>query len=208
NREQFIALLEGFHAADGNHGNYNKLFDVPSQIFNTNKKLLDLLQAIGSCRGLTLSISSYKQRQRYKRLYKLSISNKVFHKATNVVPKLVRKEESTWCVTVPKGNIVTRRNGKVTIMGNCLTTGFDFPELECIILIRPTRSVALLYQMIGRGLRTAPGKKSCKVIDYSGSILEIGRIETFELVKDDDNKWNLQTETGLWHNKILYSHSI
>ncbi len=59
------------------------------------------------------------------------------------------------------------RSGEVSCLCNCqlLTEGFDEPSINGIILARPTRSRALFTQMIGRGLRTSPGKKNCKIID-------------------------------------------
>lgn len=87
-----------------------------------------------------------------------------------------------------------------------LTTGFDFPELDCIVMLRPTRSVGLYYQMLGRGVRSAPGKTGCLVIDLTSNVKEMGRIETIRLEKQDN--WELLTETGSWHKKRLYSFEI
>lgn len=39
-----------------------------------------------------------------------------------------------------------------------LTTGFDAPHVDLIAILRPTESVSLYQQIVGRGLRTAPGK--------------------------------------------------
>lgn len=51
-----------------------------------------------------------------------------------------------------------------------LTTGFDAPNINVIALLRPTESKTLLQQMIGRGLRTAPLKEKCYVLDYAENI--------------------------------------
>ena len=48
---------------------------------------------------------------------------------------------------------------------NILTEGFDAPETDCVIMFRPTQSRSLFAQMIGRGLRTAPGKTDCLILD-------------------------------------------
>lgn len=87
-----------------------------------------------------------------------------------------------------------------------LTTGFDHPELDCIVLLRPTRSIGLYYQMLGRGVRKAEGKTHCKVIDLSGTVKELGRIETIKLIKRE--KWELESEKGSWHNKPMYSFLV
>jgi superfamily II DNA or RNA helicase len=47
-----------------------------------------------------------------------------------------------------------------------LTEGFDSPETACVALVRPTRSRALLTQMIGRGTRLAEGKRTCLVLSF------------------------------------------
>ena len=51
---------------------------------------------------------------------------------------------------------------------NCIvfTEGFDEPSLDAILVARPTRSLVLYCQMIGRGLRPYPGKKNCLFIDF------------------------------------------
>lgn len=101
------------------------------------------------------------------------------------------------------------KNGDIKVVFNVgvLTTGFDHPELDCIVLLRPTRSIALYYQMLGRGVRKAPGKDHCKVIDLTSTVKNLGRIETIKLEKVD-NKWELVSETGSWHNKELYSYKV
>lgn len=60
------------------------------------------------------------------------------------------------------------RTGELEVVCNCAlwTEGFDAPETSCIALARPTRSRALLTQMVGRGTRLAPGKASCLVLDF------------------------------------------
>ena len=61
------------------------------------------------------------------------------------------------------------RAGKVRVLFNVmlLTEGFDLPEIDCILIARPTKSSLLLTQMIGRGTRRAEGKKDCMVIDVA-----------------------------------------
>ncbi|QDE31666.1 DEAD/DEAH box helicase [Shewanella polaris] len=50
-----------------------------------------------------------------------------------------------------------------------LTTGFDAPHVDLIAILRPTASVSLFQQMIGRGLRLAANKTDCLVIDYAAN---------------------------------------
>ncbi|MCH1930513.1 DEAD/DEAH box helicase [Shewanella sp. A25] len=50
-----------------------------------------------------------------------------------------------------------------------LTTGFDAPHVDLIAILRPTASVSLFQQMIGRGLRICEGKTDCLIIDYAAN---------------------------------------
>jgi DNA repair protein RadD len=108
-----------------------------------------------------------------------------------------------------EGLILAFREGRVQTVFNVgvLTTGFDFPELDGIVLIRPTKSIGLYYQMAGRGVRKVEGKKSCKIIDLSGTVKRLGRIETIKMVKRE--MWELESETcSNWHNRTLYSYKV
>src|SRR2546426_2422083 len=60
--------------------------------------------------------------------------------------------------------------GETRVVANCavLTEGFDEPSVDCIIIARPTQSVPLYQQMLGRGTRTYPGKTDCLVLDVVG----------------------------------------
>lgn len=61
-------------------------------------------------------------------------------------------------------------SGKITHMVNCmvLTEGFDEPSVDCIIMARPTQSKSLYIQCVGRGLRIAPNKDRCTIVDMVG----------------------------------------
>lgn len=79
------------------------------------------------------------------------------------------------------------------------TTGFDMPILDCIVLARPTMSLALYYQMIGRGVRTDPAKstKTLKVYDLVGVVESLGRVESIRVSKDESGwKDMVQSEVG------------
>lgn len=68
------------------------------------------------------------------------------------------------------------RSGKIKVLTNCaiLSKGFDAPDVSCIVLARPTKSLMLHIQMIGRGLRKAEGKADCLVLDHAGNVLRNG----------------------------------
>lgn len=61
------------------------------------------------------------------------------------------------------------------------TTGFDKPDLECVLLVRSTMSLALYYQMVGRAMRPHPGKESAWIVDLGGNIKFFGKIETMQI---------------------------
>ena len=63
------------------------------------------------------------------------------------------------------------RQGKTKIVSNCmiLTEGWDLPALECAIIARPTASLNLHIQCIGRVMRACPGKDGALVLDHTGN---------------------------------------
>jgi DNA repair protein RadD len=62
------------------------------------------------------------------------------------------------------------KNKKIKFLVNVsvLTTGFDAPHVDVIAILRPTESVSLYQQIVGRGLRLSPGKNDCLILDYTG----------------------------------------
>ena len=62
------------------------------------------------------------------------------------------------------------RAGELQVVCNCtlLTEGFDFPAIAALVFARPTRSPSLYLQMLGRGMRLAPGKQNCLVFELVG----------------------------------------
>ncbi|KAH8681430.1 P-loop containing nucleoside triphosphate hydrolase protein [Xylariales sp. PMI_506] len=71
------------------------------------------------------------------------------------------------------------KNREFPVLVNCgvFTEGTDIPNIDCILLARPTRSRNLLIQMIGRGMRLYPGKINCHIIDMVAS-LQTGVVTT------------------------------
>ncbi|KAJ1969313.1 DEAD DEAH box helicase [Dispira parvispora] len=64
------------------------------------------------------------------------------------------------------------REHQFSVLVNCaiLTEGTDIPNIDCVVMARPTRSSVLYQQMVGRGLRLSPGKSECLVIDFVDSL--------------------------------------
>lgn len=59
---------------------------------------------------------------------------------------------------------------KYLVNVSVLTTGFDAPHVDMIAILRPTESVGLLQQIIGRGLRVDEGKDTCLILDYAENL--------------------------------------
>lgn len=68
-----------------------------------------------------------------------------------------------------------------------LTTGFDAPHVDVIAILRPTQSVSLFQQIVGRGLRLAENKKDCLVIDYAGNGFDLFYPEVGEKKPSSDS---------------------
>jgi DNA repair protein RadD len=75
-------------------------------------------------------------------------------------------------------------DGSIRYVTNCdmLTTGFNARHIDCIIMLRPTMSTGLYYQMCGRGLRKHESKTDCLILDYAGNILQHGPLDKIEVV--------------------------
>jgi DNA repair protein RadD len=93
---------------------------------------------------------------------------------------------------------------KTVINVGVLTTGFDFPELDGIVVAKATRSLSLWYQIIGRGQRIAPGKDHCTVVDVCGNLPVLGDPQKLEVV-EINGKWVVKQEHKIITNKALQS---
>ena len=69
-----------------------------------------------------------------------------------------------------------------------ITTGFDSPHVDLILMLRPTKSALLHVQMIGRGLRVFAGKKHCLILDYAGNTERLGPINNVIIPKSKESK--------------------
>lgn len=76
------------------------------------------------------------------------------------------------------------RQGKTRVLFNVrvLSTGFDYTGIDCIVLGISTASIALYYQILGRGTRIDDAKQDCLIVDLGGNVERFGRVEdiTFE----------------------------
>lgn len=78
------------------------------------------------------------------------------------------------------------RSGETQVLSNVglYVEGTDIKEIACIVLARPTKSLGLHMQMVGRGARPYPGKDKFIVIDHGGNINRLGFYE-------DEIAWSL-----------------
>ena len=76
--------------------------------------------------------------------------------------------------------------GKLRVLINVAvaTEGFDMPDAACIVLARPTASLALYLQMVGRGLRPKSDGGNCLILDLAGNVERHG-------LPDCDRQWSL-----------------
>jgi DNA repair protein RadD len=90
------------------------------------------------------------------------------------------------------------KSGEISVVANVgvLTTGFDYPELDTIVMARPTMSLALWYQICGRAIRPHPNKECSWIVDLCGNIQRFGKVEDLKLVDPSGR--------GLWQVNSKY----
>lgn len=81
------------------------------------------------------------------------------------------------------------KGGKIKVLANVgiLVCGFDFPALDTIVFARPTMSLRVWYQSVGRIIRPYEGKKGW-VIDLGGNLERFGRVEDLHLTNDEEGR--------------------
>jgi superfamily II DNA or RNA helicase len=171
-RKQLRVLLEAMNLGDGlKRRTLSWNCKTITLCLGDDKALSDDLQALLIQRGFRVNITAFRQRTDWhtkepKTQYRMHIQEKT--EATiggqgawpsKLVPHRNRlkelpckPDEWVWCVKTTLGTIVTRRNGKVAIVGNC-----------------------------GRGFRLHPGKQNCLVLDYGGNVLRHGPVDQIKV---------------------------
>ncbi|MDR0385610.1 MAG: DUF3820 family protein [Prevotellaceae bacterium] len=88
------------------------------------------------------------------------------------------------------------RKGKIRVIFNVrvLSTGFDYTGIDCIILGISTASIALYYQILGRGTRIDADKKNCLIVDLAGNVERFGRVE--DIVFEKSTVWRMYGTDG------------
>lgn len=101
------------------------------------------------------------------------------------------------------------RAGEIKVVCNVgvLTVGFDYPELEVVVIARPTRSLTLYYQMMGRCVRPHPSKQSAWIVDLCGNFNIFGKMEDMMLQEQNDNIWSVVSQgrhlTNVYLDEIM-----
>ena len=97
--------------------------------------------------------------------------------------------------------------GDIKVVANVgtLTTGFDYPELDTVILGRPTKSLALYYQMVGRAIRPFKGKDGW-IVDLGGSYRRFGDVSDLKIDKESPSstRWCITSKGRQLTNVMFY----
>jgi DNA repair protein RadD len=89
----------------------------------------------------------------------------------------------------------------VILQVKILSIGFDHPQLDGLVLAKPSNSLTYFYQLIGRGVRIHPDKKDCKIVDISGNCKKFGKVETLSVEENPLTKgW------AVWNGDMLLSN--
>ena len=78
-------------------------------------------------------------------------------------------------------------SGETLVLTSCdiVSEGFDLPAIEVAILLRPTQSLSLYIQQVGRALRTFDGKSHAIILDHVGAVMKHG-------LPDEEREWTLE----------------
>lgn len=147
----------------------------------------DAYTAMAVTRGLAASYST-RITETGKKMFRVSVrennwlrmSSPTDKRSANVIAESLPASETVWCVSNKNGTLVSRRGGKIAIIGNC-------PPVSCVCIVRPTMSLVLYLQMAGRTLRTSPGKVDSIINDHGGCVYRHGLITA-------DREWTLDGE--------------
>lgn len=136
------------------------------------------------------------------RLFELKRGNSiVFTRFVEEAEYVASKIPGAAVITTKSGsrerdNIVSAfKAGRIPCVCNVgvLGIGFDYPELKNVILARPTMSLAVYYQQVGRCVRTHPSKDCAFVVDMVGLSEQFGKVEDLTVVEGEHEKWFIES---------------
>lgn len=116
---------------------------------------------------------------------------------------LKEAEQLTWSIpgcTIVSGDtpkstreriLAAFKSGEIPVVANVgvLVCGFDYPELDTVVMARPTMSLAMWYQIVGRAIRPHPQKEVGWIVDLCGNIKRFGEVSDLRLVDGSNGKW-------------------
>jgi superfamily II DNA or RNA helicase len=169
---QFEVFLRGLWDGDGIKKENVDYIPQSISICSARPLLMDRLQALCAINGMTANIRKEQTKNRKNPLIVITITPKSWrccggydHKGRAPRPAINETPstpEKVWCVESEHGTIITRRRGKVTVMGNCQGTG--------------------------RALRTAEGKADALILDHSDNTLRLGFVTDIQAGELDMGK--------------------
>lgn len=143
---------------------------------------LSQVQALGNKAVYTNMIEEFDRIAHNKRTLVFCVNAQHTRQTATVFSMNGYKTEYVLSDTTGRDGIFERfRKGETQILVNCdiATTGTDIPEIECVLVMRATKSLPLWMQMVGRGARVIPDKKdSFTYIDFGGNYQRHGAWET------------------------------
>lgn len=100
---------------------------------------------------------------------------------------------------------------RAAVNNNVLTTGFDFPAIDLIVVLRPTASTVLWVQMLGRGTRPFQcdeyKKENCLVLDFAGNTRRLGPINDPVIPRKKGDKAGGEAPVKLCGSCATYNHA-
>lgn len=159
--------------------------------YTPSKAFVDDLMALAVQVGFACSCSETRTKKG-RPFYRVSCRDRQFittdpqdDRASKPSLENPRPGEFVWCLTNKNSTLITRRRGKVAIIGNCQIC-------SCVVLLRIASHKSTVIQMVGRGLRKVdhniyPGvsKRDCLVLDFGISLLTHGDLNSTVVLKDD-----------------------
>lgn len=168
--------LTGIHttAGDFNRGEIDELMNEPSLVGDLVSHYMRLARGM---QGIVFAASREHSRNLTAAFQRAGVA------AEHVDGSMADKKRAAI--------VDAHRAGDLMIMSNCdlFGEGFDVPSASYVGLARPTKSLSLHLQQVGRGLRVSPGKSKAIICDHAGNAFRHG-------LPDDDREWSLQGRAG------------
>lgn len=145
------------------------------------------------------------------RLHQIRKATVVFTRFVKEAEFLKSKVEGVEVVTAEtpaklRTELITKwRLGEIKTLANVgiLSVGVDFPELDTVVLARPTKSLALYYQQAGRGIRIHHNKKDTWLVDMTDNTPYFGKLEDLHVGTNEKGLWQVSSNDKPLTNVIL-----